>query len=530
MLLPFEKTTRRIWMFPRNIRNIAPWKLNQILNVLMYNDDLDHSSGHDQKKIYRLFEEVGIKRKAETRDKNPGGTRTYYAQLEALGLVYSSSPRKYNYTLAGRAIADGDDPLCALQYQLFRHQYPSAYGHGMNVLIDKKMRVKPFYLLMKLLHEEKLGRYLTDSDIMIPVIYGHNHNCYDLCVEKILHFRKTGNFLDIVDDPVNDLYTPRGNPEKSLNNIRDIANTASNYLRAANLILQSPDHRNPRRFEFNIIYEALYSMFLDEYDIFIEPSKSNKESFQRAYGRYKNQKDTRRSGVETPSKNYNEVFIQVKYVDYINDNLFGANHISEFAKYIGRYGFTAEEAISAIQVMHQKKTIVEENVYLAYANSSGENAEEFEKATANLFLALGFDESKWIGRRRSRHNWRGNFPDVFIKRKESQECGFADTKATMLFALGHVDMLKMKETYLFSNTEIYPGTELKYFIYIAGGFRGNMIGATRQLQNETNVIVTAIEARLMLKLLELKTNGWTTEEIEARFFRKGGLITEEDFL
>ncbi len=74
MLLSFDESTRRIWMFPRNIRNIEPWKLNQILKVLMYNEDLDHFSSEDQKMIYRLFEEVGIKRKGETRDNNPAGS------------------------------------------------------------------------------------------------------------------------------------------------------------------------------------------------------------------------------------------------------------------------------------------------------------------------------------------------------------------------------------------------------------------------------------------------------------------------
>jgi len=530
MLLSFDESTRRIWMFPRNIRNIEPWKLNQILKVLMYNEDLDHFSSEDQKLIYRLFDEVGIKRKGETRDNNPGGTRTYYAQLEALGLIYNSSPRKFNYTLAGQAIADGDNPLRALQYQLLRHQYPSAYGQGSNVRIDKRMKVKPFLFLLKLLHDDRLGRYLTDCDIMIPVIYGHNHNCYELCVQKIITYRKTGNILDVIDHPSQDLFTRRGEPDKVLNNVRDIANTASNYMRAANLIVQSPAHRNPRQFEFNDMYEELYDDFLDEYDVFIDLARSNKESFQRAYGRYLNHKDTRKIGDAKSPKDYRQVFIQVKYVDFLNDNLFTENEAAEFADYIGRYGFSSDEAIDAVRIMQKNKNTVEENKYLAYANSRGENADEFEKATTNLIIALGFSESVWIGRKKSKQNWRGNFPDIFIKRKNTVDCGFADTKSTMLFALGHADMLKMKETYVHSHKEIRPESELKYFVYIAGGFKGDINYATLQLQNESNIKVTAIEARMMLKLLELKSNGWTAKEIEDRFFRKGGLITEEDFL
>ena len=68
-------------MFPRNIRNIVPWKLHQALIVLMKCSDLDVKNGDDQKYIYRMLEEAGIKRKSNTRDKNPGGMRTYLAQL-----------------------------------------------------------------------------------------------------------------------------------------------------------------------------------------------------------------------------------------------------------------------------------------------------------------------------------------------------------------------------------------------------------------------------------------------------------------
>ncbi|MCK9548253.1 MAG: hypothetical protein M0Q37_07035 [Sphaerochaeta sp.] len=531
MLLSFEEKTRRIWMFPRNIRNIEPWKLNQILKVLMYCDDLDHFSTDDQKQIYRLFEEVGIKSKAFTRDNNPGGTRTYYAQLEALGLIYRSPDKNYQYTLAGQAIAEGTNPLNALQYQLFRHQYPSAYGGGMNVLIDGRMKVKPFQFLLKLFRDDRMEGYLSDYDVMIPVIYGHNHGCFEICVEKILRYRKTGNILDVVDNPDLDLFTPRGTPGKVLNNVHDIANTATNYLRAANLIIQSPLHKNPKRFEFNLMFEALYDDLSGEFDSFIEYSRSNNESFQRAYGRYLNQKDTRKSSRESrQSKDYSDVFIQVKYVDFINDNLFMGDDVAEFANYVGRYGFTSDQAVRAVRLMQKSKSTLEENLYLAYASSGGKNSEEFERATTNLLLDLGFKESLWIGRRISKINWRGNFPDVFIKREESMDCGFADTKATMLFALGHIDMLKMKETYLYSNEEIYPGTNLKYFVYIAGGFKGDIKHSTLQLQNETKVKVTAIEARLMLKLLKLKEKGWTAQELEERFFCKGGLITEEDFL
>ena len=68
-LLDFDLKTRRVWMFPRNIRDIAPWKLYRILKILVQCDDIDQYSGEDQKMMYRLLEESGIKKKGEIRDR-----------------------------------------------------------------------------------------------------------------------------------------------------------------------------------------------------------------------------------------------------------------------------------------------------------------------------------------------------------------------------------------------------------------------------------------------------------------------------
>ena len=156
-LLSFDPDTRRIWMFPRNIRDIAPWKLYKILKVLLQCEDVNQYSGEEQQMMYRLLDESGIKKKGKTRDKNPGGMRTYYSQLETLGLVFRAEGSKsYSYTIAGETIANEENPLAVLQYQLLRHQYPSAYGLGQNVKIDSRMRVKPFKFLLRVLHDRRL--------------------------------------------------------------------------------------------------------------------------------------------------------------------------------------------------------------------------------------------------------------------------------------------------------------------------------------------------------------------------------------
>ena len=207
-------------MFPRNIRNIVPWKLHQALIVLMKCSDLNVKSGDDQKYIYRMLEEAGIKGKSNTRDKNPGGMRTYLAQLSMLGMLYEDRDKQYRYTIAGQNLADGNNPLRVLQFQLLRHQYPSAYGLGRNVMIDPRMKVKPFMFLIRLMRDERIGGYLSCEDMMIPVVYGHNDSCYEICVQKILTARQ-GSIESAIDDFELDLYTPRSGMGSSLSNVKD---------------------------------------------------------------------------------------------------------------------------------------------------------------------------------------------------------------------------------------------------------------------------------------------------------------------
>ena len=527
-LLSFDSKYRRLWMFPRNIRKITPWKLYQILKVLIQCEDMNMASKDNQKFIYQLLAEAGIKRSENIRDKNPGGMRTYYAQLKCLGLIYPSGKERYNYTIAGDAIADEDNPLQVLQYQLFRHQYPSAYGLGRNVLIDPRMKVKPFLFISKLLHDKNLGEYLTDEEVIIPCAYGHNWDCYELCVDKILKSREEGSLLCVFDNIYQDLYTPRGKAENCLDNAANIANTAMNYMRAANWLVRIDSGTNERKWGFNQQFEKLYQEMLHEYDSFINIDDiSQEESFLRAYGRYNKTKDGRSNAEAEKGKQKAEtMFIQFRYLDYISNNSFTDDSEDFVAELSQKYGFDYSAINSAISPLEAKKRSIDENNYIDYASSGGEKAEEFEKATVNIMIHLGFDGSYWIGRKRSKANWRGNFPDVLIKKADEKNIGFADTKASSSYSLGHNDMLKMRETYVNSNKELEPESSLKYFLYIAGGFRGNIEGAARQLAEATGIPVTALDARTILYLIRMKDKkGWPAEKIEQEIFKHGGLIT-----
>jgi len=527
-LLSFDSKTRRVWMFPRNIRDIAPWKLYKILKVLMQNEDVNQYSGEEQKMMYKLLEESGIKKNSETRDKNPGGMRTYFSQLETLGLVFKRKDiQSYSYTIAGEAIANENNPLQVLQYQLLRHQYPSAYGMGQNVMIDPRMKVKPFIFLLRLLHDDRLDKYLTNNDVVFPVIYGHNDDCYEFVVEKILEFRKNNDFQETITNWQSDLYTPRGSIDKAINNMKDIANTAINYLKAASLILSNNDCCNKTKYVFNLNYENMYLEFLEESSKYIViKNKNDYESFQRAYGRYDRTKDTRKlSECNNQFKVSPYVqFATIKYVEYLNEHLFEEDSNMFVAEMASKYGIPDKDSVAAVELLSTRERTLQENTYLDYAFSGGTYSNEFEKATTELLNTLGFTESQWIGRRKSQKNWRGNFPDIFIKKPETVDCGLADAKATVSYSLGHADMLKMKDTYIHTNKEIESESNLIYFVYISGGYKGDINTSLHMLSEATDIPVSAVDAKGMIKLLDKK---WSADKIEKEIFMSGEYISSE---
>lgn len=79
---------RQLWMFPRNIRLIEPWKLVQISKILTLSDgDITDQSVQDG--LYARLHDLGVKIAAnEYGVSNSGGMRTYLAQLACLGFFW----------------------------------------------------------------------------------------------------------------------------------------------------------------------------------------------------------------------------------------------------------------------------------------------------------------------------------------------------------------------------------------------------------------------------------------------------------
>nr|WP_321297721.1 hypothetical protein [uncultured Sphaerochaeta sp.] len=542
-LLNFDANSRRLWMFSRNIRSIYPWKLSQILKVIMQvGKTEDIGSQATQMTMYSLLSELGLKRKADIRDTKSGGMRTYYAQMESLGFLYrkkdsgnGTGESNFGLTIAGEAMINSENPLKVLQYSLLRYQYPSVYSRNRNVQIDGRIQIKPMQFLLQLMMDERLGGHLSDYEIQIPVMYGHSNKCFDYCVNLILRLRSGEDILDVMNNPATDMYTPRSTSSdinKALSNLKDIANTGRNFLSAADLIIQnsSPDDLGRISFSINPNYKAWISaLIVQEGNRFIDNPENN-ESFQRAYGRYLNAKDTRRDEDTSPKKlSGAETLIQIKYVDYINKNPFMGDEVAEFISSLNGYGFRNEDISTVIAPLQKKKNSLEDNIYLEYAYSGGKKSNEFEKATTNLLIQLGFDESIWIGRKISKNNWRGNYTDVLIQRSGSLESGFAEVKATYKYSFEHTDMLKMVNTYVPSFAEISPPNhQLKYYLYIAGGFCGDVDTALKQLSEKVHIAISAITAQGLLSLRKRLGTEINAEFVQKNLFEKGVFFDGDD--
>lgn len=77
--IEFNPNYRMIWMFPRNIRRISPWKIAQIVTLLK--DAVTGTAWQGNQLVQNSFckalEAAGLKRSGEQYDPHSGGPRTY---------------------------------------------------------------------------------------------------------------------------------------------------------------------------------------------------------------------------------------------------------------------------------------------------------------------------------------------------------------------------------------------------------------------------------------------------------------------
>jgi hypothetical protein len=487
--------SRQIWMWPRPIRSIEPWKVAALVRAfdLAFGDSI-YADQDSQNLFTRIIKDQGLVRPGNTRDINTGGARTYYSLLEALGLVFRAG--KYvKLTLAGDELLNPySEPSEVLQKLILRVQFPSPYSNSAAVKIDSSIRIKPFVFLLKLINDPELG-YLTDHEIQIPVIFGHSSNSHKLCREKILLLR-AGHSIETLIDSAEILWTSRTAGQtisERMPSILDIANTVRNVLSSAGLITGDGSKRS--KFFINNEYEALICEAIEHSEDFIPIT--NEESFQRKFGTIHRQKDTRNLSLAPPRDPQKDIILALWQGEV------GTKPITqiplEFIKRLETgYRISKQKTLSVIEPLLPQALSSFETTMLAFACGGASTALNFEKAVIELLRHMTQLDVVGTGQKKRPD---GGYSDGIIINNHLSVCGLFDCKATSLYSFPSDDRLKATGNYILNYRELTSKEmRLAFFMYVVGGFTQNPASGHSLLADKSPVAITGISVKSLLKM------------------------------
>ena len=502
--------TRKLWMLPRNIRRVEPLKLSRILSCLLAcaRSTTDQAT---QDLLYEQLAQLGVKRPKDHAAgvANPGGFRTYLAQLSCLGLVFLDSKKVWQATNAGYEIINGDRPVGVLRCQLLRMQYPSVYGNGQNVRIDSSLKVRPFCFLIDLLQDPELQGYLTEEELGVPVIYARTQNDYKRVKTKILELRNTNAGLRSVVESLDDLLTPRctlgtdteKNWQSRLQDVKEIANTFKNYLLAARLICQN----------FGGNYElATDSQAKNDIDLWKDstikpaPEAGYVAQWLLNYGRFDKAKAVRITSDQ--QLNCTDVAVRECYMNELCENPYNFDHDAFVEQFSRKWGQRRTEVARTLEPFRKRQRSREREVVEAAANSGGTDFLLLEKAVASIFWKLGFEKTVHMGQRQSPRTRSGGYPDVWVQTALLPSSGWVDTKATHLYGFPITDTQKLVTYYKNCWQEIDNKAPSTFFLYLAGGFANQVQTIENNLKKYAQDFghpVSAMTASALLDLVEM---------------------------
>ena len=506
---------RTAWMFPRNIRRIEPWKIAQIAALVQDRIQTAEWAGNQEVQNYftKALESAGLKRPGTQYHIKSGGARTYLAQLRALGVAFGRKGRLY-LTRAGHDLAVGERPLPILRSLLLRMQYPSAYSSGRNVDIDPGIRVKPCVFVLQLLQLPGLSGYVRESELIIPVVLGHNHGCVAACGDLIAQTREGRLTIEAAVAGKVEESLPRS--REPFANARDIANTLKNWMLAAALLVEEESADGSKVLSVAPGIGQLVDDALDRVDEFID-SPDNEESYQRAYGSYDRSKDTR--NLEVPSERPlrpDEPVILAEFYRLCGEKQTHDVPESFYRQLEEAYGFRRSRVAEVIEPYVARSLDFFEARFLQLATGGTRTALEFERAVTTV-LSENFRLSALHCGQKKRPNSRpGGYADVLVLQGGPPDIGLLDAKAIREYSLPIDDLRAMQATYAPNATELTAGAgEVKWCGYIAGGYSQGIDRRLDQLSREVGVPIAAISAHALLRAVH-DWRGLRPDEVFAR--------------
>ncbi|MCR5661747.1 MAG: restriction endonuclease [bacterium] len=453
------------------------------------------------------LEKAGLKRVGARRDQSGSGGRTYGAWLVSLGLIFrQAGTGNIKLTLAGEAIMNGDSPVDVLKGQVLKYQFPSAFSISRGVQVHSRFRIRPFRFLLKLLSDERIGRFLTQDEIAkIVVVDAENETAavYEAVVSKILRFREVGE--SCLDPDFFTLYKPSRDIVKnacSYSHLLDIANTMINWLEYTQLAKRNDDKH------LAILGEKQAEV--DDILVTVQPfidRPEEHEYFQRKYGLDpKHRKDTR--NLEKTKTVTARIIAEQKIRSaYIRASL--AKPITGIT--LGLIADIAEETGITYDLVEEilRKAYPHGAVgaflasYFEMAFKGRDECIEFEIATTELFKDVFGYDAKHLGQTGSK-----SAPDILLVSNTDGYQAIIDNKAYSKYSISGDHHNRMVHNYLKQiGTYSQSLQPIGFFAYIAGGFGKSIDKQIQEEVRESGVHGAGITVSNFIKMIENHQNG-----------------------
>lgn len=452
------------------------------------------------------LERAGLKRVGSRRDQGGSGGRTYAAWLESLGLIFKQEKTgNIKLTLAGEAIMSGDSPVSVMKDQVLKYQYPSAFSISRGVNISPRFRIHPFWFLLRLLMDSRIG-YLTNDEIAFICAVDaedESEKCYQNIVGKIIAYRDKGEA--VLDSDFDQKYGPsRGkpNPDCPRRHLTDMANTMVNWMEYTQLA-----KRNEKK-QLVILDEKREEVadIVSRHLPFIGRPEDH-EYFQRRYGLDpKHRKDTRNLE-KTQTVTAKVIGIQKIKQAYISLALkqpissITADVIDNISESTGLDPHFVEDTLGTLYPHGSIGAFM--SSYFEMAFKGRDEAVDFEKATTALFHDVFGYNAIHLGQTGSK-----SAPDILLVSDSEGYQSIIDNKAYSKYSISGDHHNRMVHNYLagissYSNYNLPIG----YFSYISGGFAKNIDQQIQSEVSESGVHGSAITVSNFITMIENQNSG-----------------------
>lgn len=452
------------------------------------------------------LEKAGLKRIGSRRDQSGSGGRTYAAWLESLGLIFKQKETgNIKLTLAGEAIMAGDSPVSVMKNQVLKYQFPSAFSISRGVNISPRFKIHPFWFLLRLLMDDRIG-YLTNDEIaFICAVDAENESerCYQNVVNKIMAYRDQGE--TVLDPEFDQKYGPsRGkpNPDYPRRHLTDMANTMVNWMEYTQLAKRNEEKQlvvldEKREEAAQIISKRLPFIGRPE----------DHEYFQRGYGLDpKHRKDTRnleKTQVIT-AKMIGTRKIQQAYFNLALRRPIATITPDIIDNITERTGLDSHFVEDTLNTLYPHGTIGSfMNSYFEMAFKGRDEAVDFEKATTALFHDVFHYNAIHLGQTGSK-----SAPDILLISDSDGYQAIIDNKAYTKYSITGDHHNRMVYNYLagISNYSDYD-LPIGYFSYISGGFANNIDQQIQSEVSESGVHGSAITVSNFISMVENQNSG-----------------------